>query len=59
MLCQVVKYCRECLKRQEPVLAETNIHMLRVLSIASEVLSYLQSFHEASDYSNKMVQGYL
>ncbi|RXM91180.1 Histone-lysine N-methyltransferase SMYD1 [Acipenser ruthenus] len=56
---EVVKYCRECLKRQEPVLAETNIHMLRVLSIASEVLSYLQSFHEASDYSNKMVQGYL
>ncbi|CAH2299509.1 histone-lysine N-methyltransferase SMYD1 isoform X1 [Pelobates cultripes] len=56
---EVVKYCRECLKRQEPVLAETNIYKLRILSISSEVLSYLQMFEEAADNAKKMVDGYL
>uniref|UniRef100_A0A5F8HG69 [histone H3]-lysine(4) N-trimethyltransferase n=1 Tax=Monodelphis domestica TaxID=13616 RepID=A0A5F8HG69_MONDO len=56
---KVVKLCRECLQKQEPVLADTNIHVLRILSIASEVLSYLQSFHEASDYAKRMVDGYM
>ncbi|MEE6462803.1 hypothetical protein FKM82_001706 [Ascaphus truei] len=56
---QVVKLCRECLKRQEPILADTNIYMLRILSIASEVLSYLQMFEEAADNAKKMVDGYL
>ncbi|XP_027716981.1 histone-lysine N-methyltransferase SMYD1 [Vombatus ursinus] len=56
---EVVKLCRECLQKQEPVLADTNIYVLRILSIASEVLSYLQSFQEASDYAKRMVDGYL
>ncbi|XP_029448919.1 histone-lysine N-methyltransferase SMYD1 isoform X2 [Rhinatrema bivittatum] len=56
---EVVKLCRECLKKQEPVLADTNIYMLRILSIASEVLSYLQNFEEAADNARKMVEGYL
>ena len=55
---QVVKLCRECLKKQEPVLADTNIYLLRILSIASEVLSYLQMFEEAADYAKRMVDGY-
>lgn len=56
---QVVKLCRECLKKQEPVLGDTNIYLLRILSIASEVLSYLQMFEEAADYAKRMVDGYL
>ncbi|XP_053314124.1 histone-lysine N-methyltransferase SMYD1 isoform X2 [Spea bombifrons] len=56
---EVVKLCRECLKRQEPVFAETNIHMLRILSINSEVLSYLQMFDDAAENAKKMVDGYL
>uniref|UniRef100_A0A8C5MB05 [histone H3]-lysine(4) N-trimethyltransferase n=1 Tax=Leptobrachium leishanense TaxID=445787 RepID=A0A8C5MB05_9ANUR len=56
---EVVKYCRDCLKRQEPVLADTNIHKLRILSISSEVLSYLQMFEEAAENAKKMVDGYL
>ncbi|XP_075050084.1 histone-lysine N-methyltransferase SMYD1 isoform X2 [Mixophyes fleayi] len=56
---EVVKLCRECLKRQEPVLADTNIYMLRILSIASEVLSYLQMFDQAADNAKIMVDGYL
>ncbi|XP_001510487.1 histone-lysine N-methyltransferase SMYD1 isoform X1 [Ornithorhynchus anatinus] len=56
---EVVKLCRECLQKQEPVLADTNIYLLRILSVASEVLSYLQSFEEASDYAKKMVDGYM
>ncbi|KFO11002.1 Histone-lysine N-methyltransferase SMYD1, partial [Balearica regulorum gibbericeps] len=56
---EVVKLCRECLKKQEPVLADTNIYLLRILSIASEVLSYLQMFEEAADYAKRMVDGYL
>ncbi|KAG9329528.1 hypothetical protein JZ751_006568 [Albula glossodonta] len=34
---EVVKLCRECLKRQEPVLAETHLYLLRVLSVLSEL----------------------
>ncbi|XP_069833325.1 histone-lysine N-methyltransferase SMYD1 isoform X2 [Dendropsophus ebraccatus] len=56
---EVVKLCRECLKRQEPVLGDTNIFMLQILSIASEVLSYLQLFEEAAEMAKKMVDGYL
>ncbi|KAK2539103.1 Smyd1 [Columba guinea] len=56
---EVVKLCRECLKKQEPVLGDTNIYLLRILSIASEVLSYLQMFEEAADYAKRMVDGYL
>ncbi|XP_068957142.1 histone-lysine N-methyltransferase SMYD1 isoform X2 [Petaurus breviceps papuanus] len=56
---EVVKLCRECLQKQEPVLADTNINVLRILSIASEVLSYLQAFQEASDYAKRMVDGYM
>ncbi|XP_056410026.1 histone-lysine N-methyltransferase SMYD1-like isoform X1 [Hyla sarda] len=56
---QVVKLCRECLKRQEPVLADSNIYMLQILSINSEVLSYLQMFEEAAENAKKMVDGYL
>ncbi|NWX22517.1 SMYD1 methyltransferase, partial [Aegotheles bennettii] len=56
---EVVKLCRECLEKQEPVLGDTNIYLLRILSIASEVLSYLQMFEEAADYAKRMVDGYL
>lgn len=54
-----MKLCRDCLKKQEPVLGDTNIYLLRILSIASEVLSYLQMFEEAADYAKRMVDGYL
>ncbi|KAE8628847.1 hypothetical protein XENTR_v10000251 [Xenopus tropicalis] len=55
----VVKLCRDCLKRQEPIFADTNIYMLRILSIYSEVLSYLQMFDDAAENAKKMVDGYL
>lgn len=51
--------CRDCLKKQEPVLGDTNLYLLRILSIASEVLSYLQMFEEAADYAKRMVDGYM
>ncbi|XP_019382175.1 PREDICTED: histone-lysine N-methyltransferase SMYD1 isoform X1 [Gavialis gangeticus] len=56
---EVVKLCRECLKKQEPVLGDTNIYLLRILSIVSEVLSYLQMFEEAADHAKRMVDGYM
>ncbi|KAJ8380868.1 hypothetical protein SKAU_G00016460 [Synaphobranchus kaupii] len=56
---EVVKLCRECLKRQEPVLASTHLYMLRILSTLSEVLSYLQYFEEAAGYARRMVEGYI
>lgn len=56
---EVVKLCRECLKKQEPVLAETNIYLLRILSIASEVMAYLQNFETAAEYARRMVEGYM
>ncbi|XP_072112811.1 histone-lysine N-methyltransferase SMYD1b isoform X2 [Mobula birostris] len=55
----IVKLCRECLKRQEPILADTNLYKLKILSLASEVLSYLQYFEEAAGYAKQMVEGYL
>lgn len=57
-LYQVVKLCRETLEKQDNVLAGTHLYKLRVLSIASETLSYLRSFSEAADYARKMVEGY-
>uniref|UniRef100_A0A8C9T621 [histone H3]-lysine(4) N-trimethyltransferase n=1 Tax=Scleropages formosus TaxID=113540 RepID=A0A8C9T621_SCLFO len=56
---EVVKICRECLEKQEQVLADTHIYMLRVLSTASEVLAYLQFMEEAATYARKMVEGYM
>ncbi|XP_053219030.1 histone-lysine N-methyltransferase SMYD1 isoform X3 [Podarcis raffonei] len=56
---QVVKLCRECLDKQDPVLGDTNLYLLRILSIMSEVLSYLQLFDEAAGYSKRMVDGYM
>ncbi|XP_061116832.1 histone-lysine N-methyltransferase SMYD1b [Conger conger] len=56
---EVVNLCRECLKRQEPVLASTHLYLLRILSTLSEVLSYLQYFEEAAGYARRMVEGYM
>ncbi|XP_012671443.2 histone-lysine N-methyltransferase SMYD1a isoform X2 [Clupea harengus] len=55
---EVVKLCRECLQKQEAVLADTHLHHLRVLSIASEVLSFMRSFKEAAECASRMVVGY-
>ncbi|XP_069779637.1 histone-lysine N-methyltransferase Smyd1-like isoform X2 [Narcine bancroftii] len=54
----VVRLCRECLKKQEPVLEDTNLYKLKILSLSSEVLSYLQYFEEAAGYAKQMVEGY-
>uniref|UniRef100_A0A3Q3JYA8 [histone H3]-lysine(4) N-trimethyltransferase n=1 Tax=Monopterus albus TaxID=43700 RepID=A0A3Q3JYA8_MONAL len=56
---EVVKLCHECLEKQENVLADTHLYKLRVLSVASEVLSYLHSFSEAAAYARRMVEGYM
>ncbi|XP_016306634.1 histone-lysine N-methyltransferase SMYD1b [Sinocyclocheilus anshuiensis] len=56
---EVVKICRECVEKQENILADTHIYQLRMWSTLSEVLSYLQFFEEASTYARKMVEGYL
>ncbi|XP_053474103.1 histone-lysine N-methyltransferase SMYD1a [Ictalurus furcatus] len=55
---EVVKICRECLEKQEPVLAETHLYQLQVFRVISEVLSYQQSFQEAAEYARRMVEGY-
>ncbi|KAG5281283.1 hypothetical protein AALO_G00069450 [Alosa alosa] len=55
---EVVKICRECLEKIDPVLADTHIYQLRLWSTISEVLSYLQYFDEAATYARKMVEGY-
>uniref|UniRef100_A0A671Y9Z1 [histone H3]-lysine(4) N-trimethyltransferase n=1 Tax=Sparus aurata TaxID=8175 RepID=A0A671Y9Z1_SPAAU len=55
---EVVKLCRECLEKQENVLADTHLYKLRVLSIAGEVLSYLHHFSEAANHARRMVEGY-
>lgn len=55
----MVKLCHECLAKQENVLANTNLYRLRVLSVASEVLSYMRTFSEAAGYAHKMVEGYM
>ncbi|XP_062333793.1 histone-lysine N-methyltransferase Smyd1-like [Osmerus eperlanus] len=56
---EVVKLCRECLEKQVNVLADTHLFHLRMLSTASEVLSYLQYFTEAADFARRMVEGYM
>ncbi|KAL6113998.1 smyd1 [Pungitius sinensis] len=56
---QVVKICKECIERTEPVLADTHIYQLRMWSTLSEVQAYLQFFTDAADYSRKMVEGYM
>ncbi|XP_041816300.1 histone-lysine N-methyltransferase Smyd1-like [Chelmon rostratus] len=56
---EVQKLCLECLEKQENVLADTHLYRLRVLSVASEVLSYLQLFSEAADHSRRMLEGYM
>ncbi|KAM8744111.1 histone-lysine N-methyltransferase SMYD1a [Acanthopagrus schlegelii] len=56
---EVVKLCRECLEKQENVLADTHLYKLRVLSIAGEVLSYLHHFSEAANHARRMVEGYM
>lgn len=58
-LFQVAKLCRECLGKQENVLADTHVYKLRVFRIASEVLSYLRFFPEAAEYAQRMVEGYM
>lgn len=55
----MVKLCQECLEKQENVLADTHLSKLRVLSVSSEVLSYLQRFSEAADHAHRMVEGYM
>ncbi|XP_076614860.1 histone-lysine N-methyltransferase Smyd1-like [Chaetodon auriga] len=55
---EVHKLCLECLEKQENVLADTHLYKLRILSVASEILSYLQFFSEAADHSRRMVEGY-
>ncbi|XP_063066560.1 histone-lysine N-methyltransferase SMYD1a [Engraulis encrasicolus] len=54
----VVKLCRECLQKQEALLADTHLHQLRILCTASEVLSYRRNFKEAAECANRMVAGY-
>jgi len=55
---EVAKLCGECLEKQDPVFADTNLLHLRMLSTASEVFAYLQNFTEAAQYSGRMVEGY-
>uniref|UniRef100_A0A673BAI4 [histone H3]-lysine(4) N-trimethyltransferase n=1 Tax=Sphaeramia orbicularis TaxID=375764 RepID=A0A673BAI4_9TELE len=56
---EVAKLCQEALAKQENVLADTHLYRLRVLSVSSEVLSYLRSFSEAAECARKMVEGYM
>ncbi|XP_023667471.1 histone-lysine N-methyltransferase SMYD1-like [Paramormyrops kingsleyae] len=56
---EVGKLCRQCLEQQEPVLGDTNLYLLRVLSVASEVLSYRHDFSEAAGYARRMVEGHM
>uniref|UniRef100_A0A8C2HVN3 [histone H3]-lysine(4) N-trimethyltransferase n=1 Tax=Cyprinus carpio TaxID=7962 RepID=A0A8C2HVN3_CYPCA len=55
---EVVKLCRECLEKQDPVFGDTNLHLLRVLSIASEVLSLMHQSSEAAGYAQRVLDGY-
>lgn len=50
--------CKDCVKRAEPVLADTHIYLLRLWSVLSEVQAYLQFFDDAADFSRKTVEGY-
>ncbi|XP_026876395.2 histone-lysine N-methyltransferase SMYD1a isoform X2 [Electrophorus electricus] len=55
---KVVQICRECLEKQELLLADTHLYVLRVLRMISEVLSFQQQFQEAAEYARRMVDGY-
>ncbi|XP_062410561.1 histone-lysine N-methyltransferase SMYD1a [Sardina pilchardus] len=55
---EVVKLCEECRHKQEGVLADTHLLHLRVLSTASEVLSFMQDFQQAAACASSMVHGY-
>ncbi|KAJ0057569.1 hypothetical protein NL108_009335, partial [Boleophthalmus pectinirostris] len=55
---EVARICCDTLDKQENVLGNTNLYKLRVLSMASEALSYLRAYSEAADYARKMVEGY-
>ncbi|XP_074493553.1 histone-lysine N-methyltransferase SMYD1b isoform X2 [Sebastes fasciatus] len=55
---EVIKTCKDCIAKTEPVLADTHIYQLRMWSTLSEVQSYLQLFLDAAEYSRKMVDGY-
>lgn len=56
---KVVKICRNCVEKTEPILADTHIYLLRMWSTLSEVQAYLQYFNDAADYARKMVDGYM
>nr|XP_015798838.2 histone-lysine N-methyltransferase Smyd1 [Nothobranchius furzeri] len=56
---EVLKLCQECLEKQEGVVANTHLSRLRVLSVASQVLSHLKKFSEAAELAQKMVEGYM
>lgn len=56
---KVVKVCRECIEKTEPVLGDTHIYQLRIWSTLSEVQAYLQYFNDAAEYARKMVDGYM
>ncbi|KAM3874190.1 histone-lysine N-methyltransferase SMYD1a [Diretmus argenteus] len=55
---EVVKLCHECLEKQQGVLADTHLYKLRLLSVASEVLSYMHCFSEAAVFARRMVEGF-
>ncbi|XP_077417901.1 histone-lysine N-methyltransferase SMYD1b isoform X1 [Vanacampus margaritifer] len=55
---EVVKICKECIEKTEPVLADSHIYLLRMWSTMSEVQAYLQYFEQAAEYTRKMVDGY-
>lgn len=57
-IAKVVKICRECIAKTEPVLGDTHIYLLRIWSTLSEVQAYLQYFNDAAEYARKMVDGY-
>lgn len=56
---EVVKICKDCIQKSEPVLADTHIYLLRIWSTLSEVQAYLQYFDDAADFARKMVDGYI
>ncbi|XP_019744942.1 histone-lysine N-methyltransferase SMYD1b isoform X1 [Hippocampus comes] len=56
---ELVKICKECIEKTEPVLADTHIYLLRMWSTMSEVQAYLQYFEDAAEYARKMVDGYM
>ncbi|CAL8345225.1 unnamed protein product [Lota lota] len=55
---EVVTMCRDCIKRGEPVLADTHIYLLKLWNTLSEVQAYLQFFDDAADLARKVVEGY-